>query len=403
MSAEGATAVRRVSWVELYFDLIFVFAMRQAAHTLVDEPSWRGVLTAFVLFVPLWWTWIGFVILYNRSGAEDAVSHRLFVLAGTLPCAVAAIEVHGGSHGDTAGFALALAATRAVLAVAFWFTSDVSGPAGRRLTLGYVLSTVVFALSALVPTPWRYVVWLLMLAQEAGLLLLGRKPRRARTGQEETLRAMLKPPSEATLRIDPAHLAERFGLFMIILFGEIVISVGSAAILVEDRGLAYWIGVLSGFVLAAALWWIYFGSAAEINEHVLRASGGNPAVAYGLYAAGHLGPAFSLLVMAAGVSLALEHDPPGSAGWLIAGGLAVYLVGTQAVVPPLSMRFGRLVRIVAVGATVGLALLQPWITAAGVLLVATIWTVMAAALVTWHHPGRLGEVVADPLAIFRDR
>jgi low temperature requirement protein LtrA len=247
-------------------------------------------------------------------------------------------------------------------------------------------------------------VWVLILAQEAGLLLLGRKPRRAgRTGRDEALRAMLKPPGEAGLRIDASHLSERFGLFMIILFGEIVVSVGGSAILVEDRGPAYWIAVLSGFVLAAALWWIYFASAAEINEHVLRASGGNPAVAYGLYAGGHLGPAFALLVMAAGVTLALERDPPGSAGWLIAGGLAVYLVGTQAVVPPLSMRFGRLVRILAVGATLGLGLLQSWITAPGVLLVATLWTVVAAAVVTWHHPARLTRVAADPLSVLRDR
>jgi low temperature requirement protein LtrA len=244
-------------------------------------------------------------------------------------------------------------------------------------------------------------VWLLVLGQEAGLLLLGR--RRRRTHRGEARRAVLDPEDEAAPRIDSAHLAERFGLFMIILFGEIVVSVGSAAILVDDQSLGYWISVLSGFVLAAALWWIYFASAAEINEHVLRASGGNPAVAYGLYAAGHLGPAFALLVMAAGVTMALEAEPPRSASWFMAGGLAVYLVGTQAVVPPRTMRFGRLMRAIAVAATVGLALLQPRLTAAGVLLTATIWTVGAAAFVTWHQPAKLTRAFADPLSVLRRR
>src|SRR5215468_10935206 len=114
--APPAPADKRVSWVELYFDLIFVFAIGQSAHVIVAEPRWHGVWTAVGLFVSLWWTWIGFVVLYNRHGAESA-PHRLVVLAGTIPCAVAAIELHGAAtDGHLAGFAWALAGTRAILA-----------------------------------------------------------------------------------------------------------------------------------------------------------------------------------------------------------------------------------------------------------------------------------------------
>src|SRR5262245_38674125 len=103
---------KRVSFVELYFDLIFVFAVRQAAHVIIDAPTWRGVGAALVLFIPLWWTWIGFVMLYNLRG-EDRTAYRLVVLAGTIPCAIAAIEVHGAVGGHTVGFSFALAAARA--------------------------------------------------------------------------------------------------------------------------------------------------------------------------------------------------------------------------------------------------------------------------------------------------
>ena len=390
---------RRVSWVELYFDLIFVFAMRQAAHTMIGHPTWGGVATALGLFVPLWWTWIGFVLLYNRAG-QDAALHRLFVLAGTLPCAVAAIEVHGGA-GDTVGFALALAGARLVLAAAFAFTGGPGG-AGWRMASGYLFSAALFAGSTLVPGPWRYLLWVVALGQEAGLLLLGRRRRRPRR-DHEAIREMLSPPSDPALRVDAAHVAERFGLFMIILLGEIVISVGSAAILVEDHGASYWSGLMAGLVLAAALWWIYFASSAEINEFVLRASGGNPATAYGLYAGGQLAPAFALLMMAAGVSLALEADPPRAAGWLIVGGLAVYMVGTQAVVPPPAMRFSHLLRIGVITATLAIGLLQPVVTAVGVLVMATVWAVAAAAFVTWQHPARLRQLAVDPLTMLRDR
>jgi low temperature requirement protein LtrA len=68
-------------------------------------------------------------------------------------------------------------------------------------------------------------------------------------------------------------------------------------------------------VLAATLWWVYFIAAAPISEAVLRASGGNPAMAYGLYADGHLSPAFSLLAMAAGVSLAITGHASQAAAW----------------------------------------------------------------------------------------
>jgi low temperature requirement protein LtrA len=403
---------RRVTWVELYSDLIFVFAVGETTHVMVTDPNWGGFGRALALFVLLWWTWIGFVVLCNRSD-EDRIPLRLFVLAGTLPSAVAAVDSHAAADGHAMAFLIALAGARLVLALAFAFTFDHA----RQVTAGYGVSAVIFVASAFVPTLWRFVLLAFALIQEAGFLLLrndepsrgrrrvrSREPgaeRPARRSRAESLRKMLKPPADPARRVDAAHLAERFGLMIIILLGEVVVSVGSSAVGIPVHGARYWLGLLAGLVLAAALWWIYFTAAAPISEYVLRASGGNPSMAYGLYAGGHLAPAFGLLTMAAGVSLALSAKPPLAAAWFITGGLAVYLMGSRALVGGGRERSGPLPRAALVVVTVCVAFLTPAISTTGVVLITAAWACAIAAYVTWRFPDRLKGVTADPLAFFR--
>ena len=404
MSSEEA-AGKRVSWVELYFDLIFVFAVGQLSHLMVADPHWGGLGRALGLFIPLWWTWIGFAVLYNRHG-EDRTSQRLLVLAGTLPCAVAAIETHAAAGGHGMAFTFALAGARLILALAFAFTAGQA----RRVALGYGLSTVAFAVSAFVPSPWRYSLWAIALLQEAGFLLLrdgehahersGQHPP-ARRSRTESVRAMFRPPADPARRVDASHLAERFGLMIIILLGEVVVAVAASAAGVPEHGPQYWLGLLAGLVLAGALWWIYFTAAAPISEYVLRASGGNPAMAYGLYAGGHLSPAFSLLTMAAGVSLVLSGAAPAAAAWFITGGLASYLLGLRVVAIDAGLRFGPLRRVAVVAVTVCFAFLEPLISATGVAMVTAAWAVALAVYVTRRIPDRLKGVTADPLSYFR--
>jgi low temperature requirement protein LtrA len=403
---------RRVSWVELYFDLIFAFAVGETTHIMVTDPSWAGFGRALGLFVLLWWTWIGFVVLCNRHH-EDRIPQRLFVLAGTLPSAVAAIETHAAADGNAMAFLIALAGARLVLALAFAFTFKHA----KQVTAGYGVSTVIFVASAFAPAPWRYVLLAFALIQEAGFLLLrnderaGKRTRdwsrergeerSARRSRAESLRAMLRPPADPARRVDAAHLAERFGLMIIILLGEVVVAVGSSAVEIPVHGTRYWLGLLAGLVLAAALWWIYFTAAAPISEYVLSASGGNPSMAYGLYAGGHLAPAFALLTMAAGVSLALSSHAPPAAAWFITGGLAAYLMGSRALVGGERGRSGPPLRTAVVAATVCLAFLQPAISTTGVVLVTAAWGCAIAAYVTWRFPERLKGITADPLTFFR--
>ena len=380
---------KRVSWVELYFDLIFVFAVSQVAHAIVEEPRWGRAFGALGLFATLWWTWIGYAVLYNRQGDDRQPLHRLLVLAGTVPCGIAATQAHHVFEGHPAGFALALAGARLVLAVAFTIAGRAVVEA-RRVARGYLLSAVLFAVSAALPERWCYALWAFALLQEGGFLLLGerrgrqRGPRRSRA---DRIKALFKPPANAGIAVDAGHLAERFGLFMIILLGELVITVGGAALDRGEQDLSYWLSVLGGLVLAGALWWVYFDSAADVNERLLHMSGGNPALAYSLYAGGHLPPAFALLLIAAGVNLSLHEEPPGVAVWFVTVGLVVYFGGTRTFSPRSRKGWIWLPWLVLAAATACVALLGLVLSAPAVVAVAAGWAVAAAALVTLLRRG----------------
>jgi low temperature requirement protein LtrA len=320
---------KRVSWVELYLDLIFVLAVGQLAHLIVAEPEAASVWTALGLFVTLWWTWIGFAVLYNRLGA-DAPAPRLLFLAGSVPLGVAAVALDPASAGDSTVFAISMALTRLVLAGAHGAGGGARDVLRARITRAYTLSAFLFLVSLAVPGPWRYVLWGVAIAIESGALLdddreASRHLRQRRERTAEALEAM-KPtrPGEA---LDAHHFAERFGLVLIILLGEVVVEAGQSSVDVDTTG--GWAALVAAMIMAGALWWLYFDSAADINLRVLALSGGSPTIARTIFAVGHMLPAFALLMISAGVGLMLEEDTPHIAYSLASLGLGIYLLGTR--------------------------------------------------------------------------
>lgn len=394
---------KRVGWVELYFDLVFVFAVGQVAHGMVADPHWISALQAIGLFATLWWTWIGFAVLYNRRGDDSRAADRLFVLAGTIPCAIAATQAHHVFEGHPEVFAAAMAGVRLILAAAHQWPAR-PGLDQSRIAWGYVFSAVLFGISALVPHTWA--LWVFALLQEAGFLLLGDRPRRRRGERPDPgtrWRSMLAPPHDPNLAVDSAHLAERFGLFMILLLGELVITVGTAALERPADDLAYWAGLIAGLVMAGALWWLYFTSAARIYERMLDLSGGNPALAYSLYAGGHLFPAFALLLIAAGVNLSLHEHPPQAAGWFTTVGLTLYLSGTRVFTTGPSQRwYAGLARVIVLPATVCLAFLGRVMPATAVVVVVALWAVGATVVATGIRHRALDRLGGDPVAFLRN-
>jgi low temperature requirement protein LtrA len=162
--------------------------------------------------------------------------------------------------------------------------------------------------------------------------VLLRDDRRAVREARQTHDVAALGPIDPGEALDPHHFAERFGLFLIILLGEVVVEAGQGSVAVAATGATAggWATLVAAMLLAAALWWLYFDSVAEINLRVLELSGGSPTMARAIFAVGHMLPAFALLITAAGVGLLLEEERRASpTGSCI--GIGMYLAGTRAI------------------------------------------------------------------------
>ena len=388
---------KRVSWVELYLDLVFVLAVAQLAHLIVAEPETSSVWIALGLFFTLWWTWVGFAVLYNRQSA-DGVVPRLLFLAGSVPAGVAAVAIEPAAAGDSTAFALSLAATRLVLAAAHAANTRLSDILRLRITRACLVSAVLFTVSAFVPEPFRYLLWAAAIGIESGAMLAEDREASHRARRERDFTALA--PVDPAERLDPHHFAERFGLFLIILIGEVVVEAGQASVSEHVGTAGGWAVLVAAMILAGGLWWLYFDSAVEINRRVLELSGGSPTMARAIFAVGHQLPAFALLITAAGIGLLLEEDPPDLAPWLACVGIGIYLAGTRSFLRAPGERRATLARVLVLIATFQLGRLYGTLGAHEYVWLLTAWVVGCAAVST-----RLGHEAeqADLEALFTRR
>src|SRR4051795_1370954 len=231
---EDAEAERRATWLELFFDLVFVVAIAELAGVLHDRPDWDGFARFVPLSVPVIWVWMNFIFYADQFDTDD-VPYRLAGFAGMLASAALAVRLPAAAT----GFVVAYVAVKAIMVALY---ERARRHADTRLArrfcgwcvLAYGTSGALWLLSLAVPEPYRQMMWTLGLAVEIRFPAVG--------------------PSEfAEMPFDAAHIPERYGLFTLIVFGESIvvttlgIGSGSSAMV---AGVA--------FVIACALWWLYF-------------------------------------------------------------------------------------------------------------------------------------------------
>lgn len=128
---------RHATWLELFYDLVFVVAVSQLAHKLSQDVTLTGFLSFAALFVPVWWAWIGTTFYANRFDTDD-IERRVLMGLQMLAIAALAVNVHHGLDQSSIGFALAYAASRLLLVLEYlwagWHLPQV-----RRLTNRYAL------------------------------------------------------------------------------------------------------------------------------------------------------------------------------------------------------------------------------------------------------------------------
>jgi low temperature requirement protein LtrA len=295
---------RRASWLELFFDLVFVVAIAELSHELVVDHSLIGFARFAGLFLPVFIAWQGFTIYADRFDTDDLL-FRGVMLLGMLAIGALAVQVPDVAHGRSTGFVLAYAALRSLM-VSLYLRSYLHVPEARALIVryvgGYSIGIAVWVASLAVDEPARYVVWGVALAFEYALPIIVRR-----------LHEMVP--------VDASHIPERFALFTIIVLGESVVAValGAAG---SDWRVASAAAATLGFLAVAGLWWVYFDVGAGLR--LRRATGAILVFAYV-----HIPLLMALTVVAAGVSILIEQagaahlDLGGRVA--LAGGSALFL------------------------------------------------------------------------------
>ena len=305
---EPTEGERHASWLELFFDLVFVLAVAQVAKILAEHSDLAGTAKFTALFVPIWWTWIGFTFYADRFETEE-VAYRILIFAGMFAVAVLSLTLEGSfSQAGDFSFVICYVFVRLIL-VALYARSAYYVPLARsfclRLIAGFSLAAAVWLISLLFPPPFRYAIWAIAVIVELGTPFFNKGNLQA-------------------LPIDISHIPERFGLFTIIVLGEVVVATANGV-----TGTAWTFPALTaaafGFAMATAIWWINFDF---VEDTAISAETLAPRFIY-LY--GHFFIVASIVATGIGVEHAIMetganethlHFPTLA---LIGGGIAVFV------------------------------------------------------------------------------
>lgn len=275
---------KRVTWVELFFDLVFVVAVTQVSGLLHADRSWSGVARAVVVFVPIFWAWVGTTMHANLHDVDRPGDRPGVFAVGLAGLFMALALPHAyGSRGLLFGAGYWTA--RLVLLSLVW--RSYRGVGFNPFTSGAFVTGPLLVAGGLAPGQGRVAAW----AAAAAVDLL--VPYLSRRGL-------------ARIPFEPGHLAERYGLFVIIALGESVVATGVTAggQPLTAPGL---LAVAVAFTVVCALWWVYFVFAAGAIRHGLRSAQVPIEVIRPVLPYGHLGFVAGIIAIAAAISEVVAH------------------------------------------------------------------------------------------------
>ncbi|NJP32336.1 low temperature requirement protein A [Micromonospora thermarum] len=382
-SAPGSRATR----LELFYDLVFVFAFLNVTTAVAGNPTVRGLVQGLLVLALLWWAWTGFAVLGNLVRTDQGVvpfvgfaaTATAFVFALAMPKAFR--ELPGGLPGPLV-FAVCYFLIRvSQVAVFGWMVRYERSRFRRLLPVAPVLVATGFLLvAAVLPQRFaedrveqvvRLALWLAAIGVEygSGLVL----------------------PGTGWTVLSAGHWAERHALIILVALGETIIALGIGPGFITGLPLSWpiIIAALLGIAVVAALWWAYFDTLALASEQTLhraRVPGVRAALARDAYTYLHLVLVAGIILLALGLKGLLEEgaDPstptwglplPGLDLLTLYGGVALYLLGLVA----LGLRVLGTVRWPSVTAVVLLAVLVPVAASLGEMLALS---VLALATVT---------------------
>ncbi len=372
-SGQHVEREQRVTPLELFFDLVFVFAFTQVTTVLSDDPTWGGLGHGLLILAALWWAWAAYAWLTNTVDPDEGAvwGAMLVAMAAMFVAALAVPEVFG-RHGVVFGVAF-------LIVNVMWLTLYALAARGDRDLLAAILRSAPSALAgaALIVAAgfvhgWlRPMLWLAAVAVGLFGPLLG---------------------GISGWRVQPAHFVERHGLIVIIAIGESLIAIGLGA-----RGTGLGTGVIVaavlGLVVAMSFWLAYFDFFQIRGQQLLsdRSGAQRTALARDAYTYLHLPMVAGIVLFAFAMKTTLAHvgdelDTIPALG--LCGGPALYLFAYVALRVRVSRTFGggRLVAAVACALLWPVAVVVPALVALS--LVAAVWIALHAYEIIWWREAR---------------
>ncbi len=314
---------QRVTPLELFFDLVYVFAITQLSHLLLDHLTVGGALETLFLLLAVWWAWVYTTWVANWFD-PDRLPVRLMLVAVMLASLVMSVAIPDAFGERGLMFALAYVTIQVGRTVFVVIALNKSlgrpDPLSRnfqRIFFWLLASGVLWIIGGLLEGEARYVLWALALAVEyAGPVFGFYTPGLGRSTTEEWT-------------VEGGHVAERCRLFVIIALGESLLVTGTTFGEIETS-----VATVAAFVVAflgsVALWWIYFARAEEAAREVFASSEDPGRIARSAYTYFHLPMIAGIIAVAAADEFIVGH--PGDRGTtasvvLTIGGTALFLAG----------------------------------------------------------------------------
>lgn len=383
-SLQSAARERHATNLELFLDLVFVFAVTQIASLISHHPTGTGTAKGLLIALLVWWQWSQFTWAGSAIDLQRRVATRVLVL-GCIPVTlIMTIAIPEAYHSTGLWFGAAYLGVQLIV-LGMQGSVSLPNPVLRGAFIRYAslasVAPVVVLIGAFFHDDVRVEIWVLA----AVLNFIG------------GLRA-----SSGEWAINPVHFAERHSLFVIISLGEVLIAAGATASGISEDGLhaRTAIAIAVAVAVACTLWWTYFAYIPAVGEDVLRTAQGAERGRYArdLFTFGHFPVVFGLILYAVVVKHLIPH-PDGHLSvddrWLLASSVVCFVGGLMAFQFRVIRRVSR-ERIIALPVAIGLCYLGRWLPGLAVVgSIAVLLAVMQTITMRRFKGGSHAHVLAE--------